>query len=167
MFILPKKAAERKEWPLGTFLREYFPDAFAYLAHLSWKANEQHNPGQPMHWARDKSADQEDTMIRYFMEGGTVDSDGLLHTAKVAWRALAALQLELEELNSESENSGTAESCVDLGGDTGGVPELPPCDQWKVCHTFECREYRRKTGYDPRSECIYCLSEIVTVAHRS
>ena len=96
-FILPQDPKERKKWPVGTFLREYFPDAFCYLANLSWKANEQHNPGEPMHWARGKSTDQEDTMLRHFMEGGTVDTDGLLHSAKVAWRALATLQLELEE----------------------------------------------------------------------
>ena len=28
---------------------------------------------------------------------GTIDDDGIRHTAKVAWRALACLQKELEE----------------------------------------------------------------------
>jgi hypothetical protein len=30
------------------------------------------------------------------LEAGTIDSDGLRHTAKVAWRALALLQVEIE-----------------------------------------------------------------------
>ncbi len=31
------------------------------------------------------------------MDAGTIDDDGIRHTAKVAWRALACLQKELEE----------------------------------------------------------------------
>jgi len=30
------------------------------------------------------------------MERGTIDIDGMRHSAKLAWRALALLQLELE-----------------------------------------------------------------------
>ena len=41
--------------------------------------------------------DQGDTMIRHYMERGTIDTDGQRHSAKMAWRALALLQLELEE----------------------------------------------------------------------
>jgi hypothetical protein len=40
---------------------------------------------------------QEDTLIRHFLQRGTRDpKDGLRHSAKVAWRALALLQLEIE-----------------------------------------------------------------------
>jgi hypothetical protein len=78
-------------------LFQYFPDALADVAHLSYVGNQQHNPGQPLHWAREKSTDQEDTLLRHLMERGTVDSDGVRHSAKVAWRALAMLQLEIEE----------------------------------------------------------------------
>jgi len=31
------------------------------------------------------------------MEAGTIDDDGIRHSAKVAWRALANLQKELEK----------------------------------------------------------------------
>ena len=31
------------------------------------------------------------------MERGTIDTDGTRHSAKMVWRALAVLQLELEE----------------------------------------------------------------------
>lgn len=93
----PRSAQDRKTYPLGTFLVGYFPDALMYLSHLSWVANEQHNPGEPMHWAREKSTDQIDCVARHLLEAGTIDDDGLLHTGKLAWRALAMLQLELEQ----------------------------------------------------------------------
>jgi hypothetical protein len=96
MTALPKDAASRKRIPLATGLLDYFPDACAAVAHLSMVANAQHNPGEPLHWAREKSTDHDDCLLRHFLERGTVDSDGIAHRAKVAWRALAALQLECE-----------------------------------------------------------------------
>jgi hypothetical protein len=32
-------------------LLDYFPKACAYVSFVSMMANEQHNPGEPMHWA--------------------------------------------------------------------------------------------------------------------
>lgn len=96
MPLLPTDATERKKIPLWSGLMQYFPDALSAVANLSYVGNEQHNPGQPLHWAREKSADQEDTMLRHLMEKGTIDTDGIRHSTKVAWRALAMLQLEIE-----------------------------------------------------------------------
>ena len=93
---LPTEASERKKYPVGTGVLDYFPDAMVALARLSWEGNHQHNPGQPLHWAREKSTDQADTMQRHYLQRGTLDSDGQRHTAKMAWRALAILQLEIE-----------------------------------------------------------------------
>lgn len=93
---MPDSAAARKRYPIASGVLDYFPDAIAALAHLSWCGNEQHNPGQPLHWARGKSADEPDTMMRHFLQRGTTDVDGLKHSAKMAWRALAILQKELE-----------------------------------------------------------------------
>lgn len=87
---------ERKNRPIARGVLDYFPDAIAEIAHVSFVANEQHNPGQPMHWAKGKSTDHADSLVRHLLERGTVDTDGLRHTAKVAWRALALLQTELE-----------------------------------------------------------------------
>lgn len=95
---LPTNPTERKTYPLATGLLDYFPDALAAIAHLSWIGNEQHNPGEPLHWAREKSADQEDTIMRHFVERGGIDTDGERHSTKFAWRALAMLQLELENV---------------------------------------------------------------------
>lgn len=94
---LGNDAAERKARPIATGLLDYFPLACAEVARLSKIANEQHNPGQPMHWARGKSADHADTIVRHLIERGSIDTDGIRHSAKVAWRALALLQTELEE----------------------------------------------------------------------
>jgi hypothetical protein len=93
---LPEDAASRKQYPVASGVLDYFPDAIAALAHLSWRGNEQHNAGMPLHWARDKSADEADTAMRHFLERGTLDKDGVRHTAKFAWRALAILQKEIE-----------------------------------------------------------------------
>lgn len=93
---LPSDSQERKKYPIGTGVLDYFPDAIAAIARVSWQGNQQHNPGQPLHWAREKSTDQEDTMLRHYVERGTLDIDGQRHTAKMAWRALAILQLEIE-----------------------------------------------------------------------
>ena len=95
-FVLPTEAKERKTYPIGTGVLDYFPDALAEIAHVSWAGNEQHNPGEPLHWARGKSTDQADCLIRHFVARGTLDSDGMRHSAKMAWRALALLQEELE-----------------------------------------------------------------------
>lgn len=93
---LPTDAQERKSAPIYSGVLQYFPDAIVAVAQLSKKGNDQHNPGQPLHWARDKSSDHHDCLLRHVMEAGTIDTDGVRHSAKVAWRALAALQLELE-----------------------------------------------------------------------
>ena len=96
MSLLPEDPAERKTIPIASGVLDYFPAALAEVARVSFVGNEQHNPGQPLHWARGKSMDHPDTIIRHFMERGTRDKDGQRHSAKMAWRALALLQQELE-----------------------------------------------------------------------
>ena len=87
---LPTAATERKSIPIATGFLDYFPRAAAAVAVLSRIGNDQHNPGQPLHWAREKSTDQEDCAARHLIESGTVDTDGVRHSAKLAWRALAS-----------------------------------------------------------------------------
>lgn len=93
---LPREAAARKQVPVATGFVDYFPDAMAEVAHLSYVGNEQHNPGTPLHWDRSKSGDEADALMRHLIQRGTRDTDGLRHTAKVAWRAMALLQKEIE-----------------------------------------------------------------------
>lgn len=94
--MLPTDAKARKDVPIATGVLDYFPHALAAVAECSKKGNDQHNPGKPLHWDRSKSQDESDALIRHFLERGTVDTDGIRHSAKVAWRALALLQKEIE-----------------------------------------------------------------------
>lgn len=95
--VLPSTTAERKAVPLATGVLDYFPAALAYVAKISKAGNDKHNPGQELHHARGKSMDHPDCILRHLVDRGTVDSeDGLRHSGKVAWRALALLQEELE-----------------------------------------------------------------------
>ncbi len=94
---LPTDPAARKGIPVCTGFLDYFPLAAVEVARISKAGNDQHNPGEPLHWARGKSMDQADTIVRHLMERGGFDSDGLRHTAKAAWRILALLQIEMEE----------------------------------------------------------------------
>ena len=93
---LPEDAATRNEYPMADGLLDYFPNALAEVARLSKVANEQHNPGEPMHWARNKSTDHANKIVKHLIDRGLIDSDGIRHSAKVAWRALAMLQEEIE-----------------------------------------------------------------------
>ena len=94
--MFPTDAKARKEIPLASGVLDYFTSALIEVAKVSFEGNKQHNPGEPLHWARGKSTDQADTLLRHFVERGTLDTDGVRHSAKLAWRALALLQLELE-----------------------------------------------------------------------
>lgn len=95
--MLPEKADDRKRIPLARGLLDYFPDALAAVAEVSMVGNEQHNPGEAMWWDRSKSRDHADALLRHLIDRGLIDTDGLRHSAKVAWRALALLQVELEQ----------------------------------------------------------------------
>lgn len=94
--MLPADAKTRKNAPIARGVLDYFPDALFAVADLSRIGNEQHNPGQPMHWAKEKSTDHADCIIRHLADRGKFDDDGVRHSAKVAWRALALLQIEIE-----------------------------------------------------------------------
>lgn len=87
---------ERKDLPMARGLLDYFPDALAEVAKVSKIGNDQHNPGEEMHWARGKSSDHADCIIRHLVGRGAIDTDGARHSGKTAWRALALLQEEIE-----------------------------------------------------------------------
>ena len=102
---LPTDAKARKDMPITTGVLDYFPNALAYVAYVSKIGNDQHNPGQPMHWAREKSPDHENCIMRHIMERGTTDVDGVLHSGKLAWRALALLEEELAPYEAVDPNT--------------------------------------------------------------
>ena len=89
-------AEQRKAQPIYSGCLAYFPDALLAVAELSLLANKQHNPGEPIRWAKEKSTDEADALVRHLLDHGTLDTDGIRHSAKVAWRSLALLQREIE-----------------------------------------------------------------------
>ena len=93
---LPQDAKARKAIPIASGVLDYFPDAIAEVAEVSRLGNEQHNPGEPLHWAKEKSTDHADCIARHLVDRGKRDADGSRHSAKLAWRALANLQTEIE-----------------------------------------------------------------------
>lgn len=87
----------RKQMPVYSGVLKYFPDAIMEVSKVSWAGNQQHHPNKPLHWDRAKSADELDALTRHLIQAGTTDTDNQRHSAKVAWRALANLQKELEK----------------------------------------------------------------------
>ena len=109
MTSLPKDYQARKAIPLYDFLTRYFPLAIVELTKVAVAGNEQHNPGEPLHWARGKSTDQLNTAMRHMFDHGmgnvydteppaVVEKIGgpTMHLAKAAWRLLAEIQLICE-----------------------------------------------------------------------
>lgn len=90
------EAERRKEHPVATGVLDYFPDALLEVAAVSLAGNRQHNLGA-LRWDKSKSTDEADALMRHLIDRGTRDTDGMRHSAKVAWRALALLQRELDK----------------------------------------------------------------------
>lgn len=97
---LPTDGGDRKNYPIASGVLDYFPDALVAISRISKAGNDQHNTGKSLRWDRSKSQDEADTCIRHFLQRGTVDIDGMRHTAKAAWRLLALLQKEIEQEQS-------------------------------------------------------------------
>lgn len=89
-------AEERKKRPVYSGVIKYFPKALMEVSKVSLAGNKQHHPEKPLHWDRNKSTDELDALVRHLIDAGKVDDDGILHSAKIAWRALANLEKELE-----------------------------------------------------------------------
>ena len=110
---LPTIDKDRKgEWPLWTFMFGYFPKAWLEVVRVAVEGNKQHNPGQPLHWAREKSTDQLNTAFRHLFDYGTgvkKDTDGVYHLAKAIWRLSAQLQLDIEK--DETAEAAPSEKC--------------------------------------------------------
>ncbi|MDE2472076.1 MAG: hypothetical protein KGL35_25945 [Bradyrhizobium sp.] len=146
---LPTDSSARKAIPLASGCLDYFPDALAAVAAVSSAGNRQHHPDKPLHWDRSKSRDHADALLRHLIERGTVDGDGHAHSAKVAWRALALLQEEIEAsrtpppVGNESEHplalaarrvakQATTVAKPDTVGVCAPSAKFDPRDYWRV-----------------------------------
>ncbi len=127
---LPEDSQERKGIPFVTGLLDYFPAALAEVARVSKFGNDKHNPGEPLHWSREKSSDHVDCIGRHLVDRGTRDGDGVRHSAQLAWRALALLQEELEAEGAPLARGATLPATfagIPVKGEPWkGLPDTPP-----------------------------------------
>lgn len=88
--VLPVDSQARKDTPVYSGCLNYFPNAIAAVARLSKLGNDKHNPGEPLHWSKEKSNDHEDCIARHLLDADKIDPEtGMPHAVQVAWRALA------------------------------------------------------------------------------
>jgi hypothetical protein len=121
---LPIDNEKRKALPLWDFMFKYFPDAWLAVVDVAVQGNNQHNPGEPLHWAREKSTDQLNTAFRHQFDYGLGvkrDTDGVYHLAKAIWRLSAQLQLDIEAERKESDGTEWA------------TADQKPCKMHKPC----------------------------------
>ena len=127
--MLPHDYKARKAIPLYSFLTGYFPDAIVEVVKVAVAGTEQHNPGEPLHWAREKSTDQLNTAMRHLFDhgaGARYDQDGTMHLAKAAWRILAEIQLLCEKRDAAAKPEALGAAIAPLP--TASVPPIP--DPW-------------------------------------
>ena len=91
------EAQKRKDTPVFSGVLKYFPNALKEVSKCSKAGNDQHHPDKPLHWDMDKSKDEYDALTRHLIDHtiDPMDTDGILHLTKVAWRALAGLERHL------------------------------------------------------------------------
>jgi hypothetical protein len=91
------EAKSRKDTPVFSGVLKYFPNALKEVSKCSKAGNDQHHPDKPLHWDMDKSKDEYDALTRHLIDHtiNPMDTDGILHLTKVAWRALAGLERHL------------------------------------------------------------------------
>lgn len=98
--LLPTDSAARKQFPLATGVDDYIPAALVCFAALSKVGNDKHNPGEPLHHARDKSSDHSDCLRRHQLDAGDPAADELEEAVCAFWRAGMRVQLLAEKLGA-------------------------------------------------------------------
>lgn len=145
---LTRDSDARKRIPIASGVLDYFPRAIAAIAHVSVLGNEKHNPGQRLHWAKHKSMDQADCIGRHLIERGGFDTDGVRHSAHLAWRALAMLEEEIARAEGTWEQEVRA--CRDRD------PELHPVPP-KAAFLIDQDECEKFDGHHySGGACVYC-----------
>jgi len=139
MAVKRDTVAARKAMPIASGVLDYFPDALLVVAEVSRIGNEQHHPGEPLHWDKSKSTDEADALLRHLIDRGTLDTDGVRHSAKVAWRALALLQRELdkEAADEEIDWQKVVRPSYPGSGALGGCPQC----RFTQGHALDCLFY--------------------------
>ena len=107
-------SATRKRMPVATGCMGYFPDALLLVSFVSKVGNDKHNPGEPLHWDKAKSADEKDAEARHMLDAlrgdppdpGLEELGALGHLASKAWRALGDLQRACDAERAAYEDEG-------------------------------------------------------------
>lgn len=87
----------RKKVPIATGVLDFFPNALAEVSKVSVAGAAQRG-SEELVYNKDVARDQHaDCLLRHLIDRGDFDNDGVRHSAKVAWRALALLQKEIED----------------------------------------------------------------------
>lgn len=144
MTYIPEGDQERKDAPMFRGLLGYFPAALFEVAAHSLESDRKHNPNNPTapNWARGKSGDHEDCIVRHLIDAGP--RRGALHTAAawllqklpgsnardarryhlrcLAWRALALLQEDCEATGAKDGASCTRPGPVEPTKGPSGAP---------------------------------------------
>lgn len=127
---LPTDSAARKRIPMYTGLLVYFPDALAAVAQHSFDNNEKHNPGELLHWSREKSSDHLNCCVRHLTDIAT-GADKIEELKALAWRALAELQLTLEAQAVKPKTERNPEPSIDwVEWNGGALCPLPIKGMW-------------------------------------
>lgn len=126
--MLPSDAKARKGMPIFSGVIAYFPHAVAAVAECSRIGNTQHNPGQPLHWAKEKSSDETDCILRHATDLAIDplhrDADGVLAAVKMAWRALANLE-RMHDSGADIFAVPSCESSSVAGSGSSASPAVP------------------------------------------
>lgn len=103
-----RDSATRKGQPIATGVLAYWPKTMAALSENSRRGNDKHNPGEPLHWAREKSTDEADCCVRHIVDaleadkngapGGVLElnEDGTPHLIAALWRLASWCERALE-----------------------------------------------------------------------
>lgn len=97
----PEESKRRKLQVVFDGFLQYYPRATKEVANYSRLGNDKHNPGQPLHWAKEKSQDQANCAGRHLIDIGpdwmARDPEfNTFHAVGLAWRSMALLETVLE-----------------------------------------------------------------------
>lgn len=157
-------AEERKMRPVAMGVLAYFPDALLEVALTSFAGNQQHNPGQPLHWAKEKSTDELDALTRHLLDrlkGAKRDTDGVRHLAKAAWRALAALQ---REIDAEHGSKVWCEHCNTYCASVNGVCDKEQEAKARAAEADYLRRFKETEIAEQIQQNFHTLSVCGTIA---
>lgn len=97
----------RKTLPLYSGVFNFFPNALAEVSRVSVAGAAQRGKDE-LFFDESVTVEQHaDSMLRHLADCGAHDTDGVRHSAKVAWRALALLQREINEERSTNGSDTT------------------------------------------------------------